>query len=50
MVAMMQFLSISDRARRGLDGDREAGGDRRRSLSPQQSGGRRAAGFLAREE
>ncbi|MEA3388464.1 MAG: hypothetical protein U9R64_04165, partial [Pseudomonadota bacterium] len=46
MVAMMQFLSLSDRAHRGLDGDHEAGDGRRRSVSPQRSGGRQAPVFL----
>ena len=46
------LLSVSrDRAHRGLDGDRQAGGDRRRSLqarSAAEDGGR--AAFLFREE
>jgi hypothetical protein len=46
------FLSVSrDRAHRGLDGDRQAGGDRRRSRqarSAAEDGGR--AAFLPREE
>jgi hypothetical protein len=53
MVAMSDLLLVSRaRAHRGLDGDRRAGGDRRRTqlAGPKRSGGRRRTAFLYREE
>src|SRR5690242_6123983 len=47
MFAMSLLLAASCRDHRGLDGDREAGGDRRRtSCRPQRRGGWRRGDFV----
>src|SRR3954447_19309213 len=47
MVAMVLSPVSRDRAHRGLDGDLQAAGDRRRTRhEPEQSGGWRPGGFL----
>src|SRR6185312_7111145 len=52
MFAIVVLLALfPSRDHRGLDGDRQAGDERRRILSgPQRSGGCRRATFLSREE